>query len=428
METIFAMCSGVGKAGVAVVRVSGPSSWKITKRLCGKLPKPREMVLKSIVGIDGIPIDKALIVCFQKDKSFTGEKTTELHLHGSTAVVVKVLKELSKFPELKMAEPGEFTRQAFENGCLDLAQVEGLADLIDAETEAQRLQAQRVLDGAVGKVVGKWRSELTRAAALVEATIDFVDEDVPMDVLPEVSRLISNVLAGIKNEIVGVNIAERVRIGFEVAIVGPPNVGKSTLLNAIARREVAITSEYAGTTRDVVEVRLDLEGLPVLLVDTAGIREAMDPVEKIGVEWAKNRAAKADLRVFLADKYEFLGIERRAGDIVIKPKGDLRPTCENSISGRTGMGVDGLIAQVVSELRSRCGLIGDLSRHRHKTRAAEASYCLEAVLEHINADAVEVDLVAAELNTALRTLEALVGSIGVEDILGEIFGSFCIGK
>ena len=292
METIFALCSAPGKAGVAVIRVSGPEAWDATRRLCGTLPELRQMAVRVLRDKQGNALDEALIVCFEKERSFTGEDICEFHLHGSTAVISAVLTELSENPCLKSAEPGEFTRQALENGRLDLAQVEGLADLIDAETEMQRRQAQRVLAGAIGDSAKLWRENLIRAACLLEATIDFADEDVPVDVMPEVSDLLKRTMQSLQSEVAGVGIAERLRDGFEVVIVGPPNVGKSTLLNALAGREAAITSQYAGTTRDVVEVQMDLNGLPVVIVDTAGIRETNDPIEKLGIERAVKRAQK----------------------------------------------------------------------------------------------------------------------------------------
>ncbi|MFT6075012.1 MAG: tRNA modification GTPase, partial [Yoonia sp.] len=244
-------------------------------------------------------LDEALILCFDAGKSFTGEEVVELQLHGSPAVVSAVMRVLGSNSELRQAEAGEFTRRALENGRLDLAEVEGLADLIDAETESQRKQAVRVFSGALGALADGWRTKLIRAAALLEATIDFADEEVPFDVTPEVRELLDSVASEMQREADGVRAAERVRDGFEVAIIGAPNVGKSTLLNMLAGRDVAITSEIAGTTRDVIEVRMDLNGLPVTLLDTAGLRETDDIVEGLGVARAQERAERADLRIHL---------------------------------------------------------------------------------------------------------------------------------
>ena len=300
MDTIFALASARGKAGVAVLRLSGPASWDAVLRLTPSLPAPRTAGLRRLVA-DGEYLDEALVLTFTEGASFTGEQAAELHLHGATATVAAVLRVLGDMPGLRQAGPGEFTRRALENGNLDLAQVEGLADLIEAETEAQRKQALRVLSGEIGARAQGWRKGLIRAAALLEATIDFADEDVPVDVTPEVRTLIADVMTTLRAELAGYGASERIRDGYEVAIVGRPNAGKSTLLNALAGREAAITSEFAGTTRDIIEVRMDLGGLPVTVLDTAGLREAEDAVEAIGVSRALDRAEKADLRVFLLD-------------------------------------------------------------------------------------------------------------------------------
>jgi tRNA modification GTPase len=285
MDTIYALASARGKAGVAVVRLSGPEAHDAARALCGPLPEPRRTALR-VLRWQGRDLDHALVICFEKCASFTGEASVEFHLHGSQAVVAEVLRVLAEQPGLRLAQAGEFTRRALENGCLDLAQVEGLADLIDAETEAQRVQALRVLSGAIGQKVEAWRRDIIRAAALMEATIDFADEDVPVDVTPEVRGLLDGLLDSIGKEVAGASVAERIREGFEVAIIGAPNAGKSTLLNALAGREAAITSEIAGTTRDVIEVKMDLAGLAVTVLDTAGLRETSDQVEALGVELA----------------------------------------------------------------------------------------------------------------------------------------------
>jgi tRNA modification GTPase len=268
MDTIYSLATGRGKAGVAVVRVSGPRAVDCAEHLAGFRPTGRVPSLRRLHDGDGALIDEALVLFFASGQSFTGEDVVEFQTHGSPAIVAAVLDQLSSLDGVRLAEPGEFTRRALENGCLDLAQVEGLADLIDAETEAQRKQAVRVFDGALGERTERWRIDLIRAAALLEATIDFADEDVPVDVTPEVNQLTTGVLNEINREIAGSSAAERIRDGFEVAILGEPNIGKSTLLNALAGRDAAITSAVAGTTRDVIEVRMDLKGLPVTFLDT----------------------------------------------------------------------------------------------------------------------------------------------------------------
>ena len=430
MDTIFAPATARGKAGVSVVRLSGPAAHRAVSALCKALPPVQRASLRKLTWMD-VQIDEALVVVFDAGHSFTGEAMAELHLHGSTAVVAATLRALSAQPGLRLAEAGEFTRRALENGRLDLAQVEGLADLIDAETEAQRRQALRVLSGAVGQRAELWRRQLIRAAALLEATIDFVDEDVPIDVLPEVSSLVAGLVAELKLEAEGVIIAERLREGFEVAIIGAPNVGKSTLLNCLAGREAAITSEFAGTTRDVIEVRMELAGLPVILLDTAGLRETSDAVENIGIERAKARAELADLRVFLTLNEEVpSGFAPVFGDLVVCGKADLGETNTKtlSVSGKTGVGVPRLLQQISSELGARVAGSSTLTRERHRAAALDAVSALEMAQVEIAAGAGRTELAAENLRRAIRSLDVLVGRIGVENLLDEIFFSFCIGK
>jgi tRNA modification GTPase len=342
--------------------------------------------------------------------------------------VIKALTQALAKMGLRQAEAGEFTRRALENGRLDLAQVEGLADLIEAETEAQRRQALRVLSGAVGKRADGWRRDLVRAGALVEATIDFADEDVPVDVTPEVLALIDGLLADLRREIAGTGVAERVREGFEVAILGAPNAGKSTLLNALAGREAAITSEIAGTTRDVIEVRMDLDGLAVTLLDTAGLRETDDPVEKIGVSRALARAGTADLRVFLLDHPdEVLLMAPQAGDIVVQGKADLHAG-SGAVSGRTGQGLDQLVARITAVLAEKAAAAGVMTRERHKVAMMGAVEAMESARNQVQGSGGAAELVAFDLKRAARALDVLVGRVETEDLLDEIFASFCIGK
>jgi tRNA modification GTPase len=427
MDTIFALASARGKAGVAVLRLSGPLSHATVARFCA-VPPLRRASLRRLIWQDEV-LDDALVLIFGAGASFTGEDSAELHLHGSIAVVSAVLRALSQIDGLRMAEPGEFTRRALENGCLDLTQVEGLADLIDAETESQRKQAQRVLSGALGQRVEAWRRDLLRAAALIEATIDFADEDVPVDVTPEVSGLIAGLLASLRQEIAGARAAERIREGFEVAIVGAPNVGKSTLLNALAGREAAITSDIAGTTRDVIEVRMDLDGLAVTLLDTAGLRDSSDQIERIGIERAIARAGAADLRVFLlSHPGEAPMMQPLPEDIVLLGKSDTLAVQEGAISGKTGAGLDALIAAISSRLAGRAASAGLLIRERQRIALERSITALESVQTALDRNTYLPELVAVELRSAMRALEALVGRIDVESLLDEIFSSFCIGK
>ncbi len=427
MDTIFALASARGKAGVGVIRLSGPAAWDAVAALCGSLPEPRRASVRRIVsGADFL--DEALVILFEKGASFTGESSAELHIHGATATVAAVLRALAGLQGLRMAEPGEFTRRALENGRLDLAQVEGLADLIEAETEAQRKQALRVLSGAIGARAEGWRRDLIRAAALLEATIDFADEDVPMDVRPEVSGLMARVGTDLHREVAGVQAAERIRDGYEVAIVGRPNAGKSTLLNALAGRDAAITSDIAGTTRDVIEVRMDLGGLPVTLLDTAGLRESADRIEALGVERALRRARQSDLRIFLLDGQDLPLLPPEPDDLLVWGKADLAPREGLSVSGHTGQGLDFLIAAVSERLSARAARAGVMTRERHRLAMVSAIASLESAQAELEGGLGRTELAAEQLRRAIRALDSLVGRVDVEDLLDEIFASYCIGK
>ncbi|WP_120633037.1 tRNA uridine-5-carboxymethylaminomethyl(34) synthesis GTPase MnmE [Ruegeria sp. EL01] len=428
MDTIFALASAQGKAGVAVIRLSGPHAHRAAAALTGGDLPPRGIKLRTLRDPDGSRLDDGLILTFQTPASFTGEDVAELQIHGSTASVNAVLRSLSEADGLRVADPGEFTRRALENGKMDLTQVEGLADLIDAETEAQRKQAQAILAGKLGGLAERWRRDLIRAASLLEAVIDFADEDIPTDVTPEVRDLVSGVMTDLKREADGVKIAERIRTGFEVAIVGLPNAGKSTLLNALAGRDAAITSEYAGTTRDVIEVRMDLAGLPVTLLDTAGLRDTEDYVESLGIELARKRAEAADLRVFLAESPEELGVPMQDGDIQVLPKADLREGSDGGISGKTGQGIDALISQISYVLGGRSTSHGIATRERHRIAITKSMDSLGSAMTVLESGPDLYDIAAEELRTAIRALESLVGRIDVETLLDEIFSSFCLGK
>lgn len=427
MDTIYALATARGRSGLAVVRVSGPAAFAAGQALCGDLPAMRVAGLRRLRW-NGEVLDEALVLCFAEGASFTGEAVVELQVHGGPAVVGALLRALSEQPGLRLAEPGEFTRRALENGVLDLAQVEGLADLIDAETEAQRRQAVRVLSGSVGQKVEGWRKDLIRAGALLEATIDFADEDVPVDVSPEVLALIDALLKDLGREATGVLAAERIRDGFEVAIVGVPNAGKSTLLNQLAGREAAITSEIAGTTRDVIEVRMEIAGLPVTFLDTAGLRETEDRLERAGIDRALARAEAADLRLFLSDGSPML-ITPKGDDLVVMGKSDTKSGLVGlAVSGKTGQGVPELMARVGEILQERVGSAGVLVRERHRVAVTSAIAALAESRAEVLRDDSRVELAAEHLRQAVRALDSLVGRVDVDDLLGEIFASFCIGK
>lgn len=428
MDTIFALSSAAGKAGVAVIRISGPRAHEAVRRMCGDVPACRVAALRVLRSSKGERIDQGLVLTFAADASFTGERSAEFQAHGSPAVIAAILAELAGMEGMRQAEAGEFTRRALENGRLDLAQVEGLADLIEAETEAQRQQANRVFSGEFGERVEGWRRSLIRAAALLEATIDFADEEVPVDVSGEVSELVGEVRAALLREIAGVGIAERIRSGFEVAIVGAPNVGKSTLLNCLAGRDAAITSEHAGTTRDVIEVHMDLGGLPVTLLDTAGLRETDDAVEIIGVGRARERACEADLRVFLVENGKSPEMTPAAADIVVTAKGDLHPDAGNGVSGVTGQGVEALVDNIRTVLSERSAKSGLATHMRHKQAMERGLASLNAATRILPKGEETADIAAEELRAAIRALDSLVGRIDVEMVLDEIFASFCLGK
>jgi tRNA modification GTPase len=426
MDTVFALASARGKAGIAVIRVSGDQAWVAAEALCGGLPAPRKAGVRRITH-EGRVLDEALVLVFEAGASFTGEPCVELQIHGGTATARAVLRALATQPGLRLAEPGEFSRRALENGRMDLTQIEGLADLIDAETEAQRRQAIAVMSGDLGRKAQLWRADLVRASALLAVTIDFSDEDVPEEVSDEVIRLLTGVRDGVGRELAGALAAERIKDGFELAIVGAPNVGKSTLLNALAGREAAITSDIAGTTRDVIEVRMEIQGLAVTLLDTAGLRLSDDRVEQIGIARGLDRARRADLRIFLKEGDEVLPLLPEKGDIVVFAKGDLRSSGGLAVSGKTGAGIDDLISRIGNVLGERVSGSSLVIRERQRSALLGAMASLESAQAVLRAD-VGVELAAAEVHAASVSLEMMIGKVGVEDLLEEIFSRFCIGK
>jgi tRNA modification GTPase len=445
--TIFALSSGRPPAAVAVVRICGPRARDALQALIGKIPEPRRAALARVRDpSNGEVIDQALALWFPAPHSETGEDMAELQLHGGRAVIAATLKALSRIEGLRPAEPGEFTRRAFENGKLDLTAVEGLADLIGAETEAQRRQAYRQLTGLLGQRAETWRKRLIEALALVDARIDFSDEaDVPEDLIRPALEIARGLRGEIAEALAGAGRGEQLRDGLVVAIAGPPNVGKSTLLNRIARREAAIVSPIAGTTRDVIEVHLDLDGYPVTLLDTAGIRDSDDPVEQEGVRRARARAADSDLLVWVFDTRASVEDADSRPNIpslatwMVRNKIDLLPQSEKqknefiqsdlnfNISAATGEGMNRLLNRLGQYARDFFGLEPALvSRERHR-RALQAT--LDALNRAIN-EGVNgpEDIIAEELRAAANTLGRLLGRVDVEDILDVIFRDFCIGK
>lgn len=435
-DTIFALSSGRPPAAIGVVRISGPRAGDALKALTGRLPPPRQGALARVrEPRSGEMIDEALALWFPGPRSETGEDVAEVQLHGGHAVIAATLTALGAMEGLRLAEPGEFTRRAFANGQLDLTAVEGLADLIGAETEAQRRQAFRQMKGLLGNKAEDWRRRLIEALALVEARIDFSDEaDVPEDLIGPAVTAVRGLAGEIGAALDEGSRGERLREGYVVAIAGPPNAGKSTLLNRIAKREAAIVSPYAGTTRDVIEVHLDLGGYPVTLLDTAGIRETDDPVEQEGVRRAQERAAAADLVLWVVDAAETAAVPpsgdgnpwvlRNKVDLVSRRPGRSMADKSFEISARDGVGMDALLAALSGEAsRALSGENALITRARHREALAETAAALARAL-----DEQREDILAEELRLAARALGRLTGRVDVEDILDVIFRDFCIGK
>ncbi|MDJ1158712.1 tRNA uridine-5-carboxymethylaminomethyl(34) synthesis GTPase MnmE [Chelatococcus sp. SYSU_G07232] len=434
-DTIAALASGFGRSGVAVVRISGAGSRFVLETMVGGLPEPRRLSLRPISDpATGELLDRGLVAWFPGPHSFTGEDAAEFHLHGSRAVIAAVLAAVTGLPDCRVAEPGEFTRRAFLAGKLDLSSVEGLADLIDAETEAQRRQALRQMDGALAQRVENWRGRLLHALALAEAELDFVDEaDVPEDLLGEALVDAASVRGEIAVELAKGRGGERLREGFTVVITGPPNAGKSTLLNALAHRPAAIVSPIPGTTRDIIEVHCDLGGLPVVLVDTAGLRDTRDPIEQEGVDRARARAATADLvlRLSAIDSPPELPCQDDAGVLHVCTKADLGTTTDGRglvISALTGAGLDELLAAI----RERAaGALGGgqalITRERHRHALTDTVEALDRAASAAE-QRLPAELIAEDLRLAARALGRVTGRVDVDDVLDRIFSSFCIGK
>ncbi len=404
---------------MSIVRLSGPASRQVAEDLAGALPEARYSYYRSIRD-GGDLIDRALLVRFEAGASFTGEDSCEFHLHGAP-VVVKRLEAALLARGLRRAEPGEFTLRSFISGQMDLAEVEGLSDLLAAETESQRKLAVEASTGALGRLAEEWREGLVHAGAMITASIDFADEEIPDEVAADVWQVVAGVRASIAAELAGFPARERLRQGFEVALLGAPNAGKSSLMNAIARKDVAIVTEQAGTTRDVVEFRADLRGLPVIFLDTAGIRETEDLVEGIGIGRARDRAADADLRIFLGsvpDEARDLICE---GDLFVETKGDLTGI-SGAISSQTGEGVDLLLDQIFEILRERVATSGVASH----ARQAEA---MQAAVDALDMpDNAPPELLGGAMREALHHLQRLVGKVDVDDYLDRVFSTFCGGK
>lgn len=443
-DTIFAPATASGRAGIAVFRVSGPAAREALLKL-GKeksLPSPRLATLRRLYDPrTQEELDQALLIWFPAPHSFTGEDVVELHTHGGRAVTQALTEALASLEGFRLAEPGEFTRRAFENGRMDLTQAESIADLVHAETEAQRKQALRQMEGALGKLYKSWRERLAKVLAYMEASIDFADEDLPADVaekqVGELKKLQTEIAAHLNDDHRG----ERLREGFSIAILGPPNAGKSSLLNALAKRDAAIVSSTAGTTRDVIEVHLDLGGYPVVLADTAGLRESPDAIENEGVRRALARAEQADLKLIVFDGDIWPETDATTFDLI----GDNTLIVVNKadkvknrwfivqgigeplfISAETGEGLPELLAELKKEIGLRFGATSEappLTRQRHRTALENCNAHLARALA-----AKQSELRAEDIRLAVRALGSITGHVGVEDLLDIIFRDFCIGK
>ena len=446
-QTIFALSSGRPPSAIAVVRVSGSQAGTVLTALAGEQPLPRRASRRLLRSPAGQPIDDAVVLWFPGPGSATGEDIAEFHVHGGRAVLAALLAAISSSPNTRAAEPGEVTRRSFENGKLDLTEAEGLDDLIHADTDRQRRQALRQLQGLLGDRARDWRDRIIEASALIEAAIDFSDEgDVPAELMAPAVKTIEALHDEIAKVLATQGHSERLRDGLVVAIAGEPNVGKSTLINQLARREVAIVSPHAGTTRDVIEVQLDLDGYPVTIIDTAGIRETEDPVEQEGVRRARARAEGADLVLWLVEPGQAIdlnavparrqseGSDRSEGTVwIVRNKIDLggaggaRPSGEFEISASRGDGIPELVDALVKFASEFFGTTEGavVTRARQRDLLSRASGSLRRSLELVE-DGEE--LAAEELRAAAYALGRLLGRVDVEDVLGAIFQKFCIGK
>lgn len=448
VPTIYALATAPGRGGIAVFRVSGPEARK-TVDLFDKsqaFPKPREAVLRKVFHPKTeVMLDEALILFFPSPNSFTGEDVVEIHTHGGRAIANAMTEALTALG-FRLAEPGEFTRRAFENNRLDLTEAEAIADLVNAETEAQRRQALRQFEGALGQIYESWRARLIRSLAYLEAAIDFSDEDLPQDLAAKQAAELRKLVDEIAHHLDDHNRGERLRDGFSIAILGPPNAGKSSLLNALAKRDAAIVSSTAGTTRDVIEVHLDLGGWPITLADTAGLRETAEEIESEGIRRALARAEQADLKLLVFDGELWPAIDATTQKliddqtIIVVNKEDLvardkshplpptaggMPSVPLFLSAKTGDGIPALLGRLMQEVDLRFADAGSppLTRARHREALTESHSCLNRALA-----AQASELRAEDVRLAMRALGRITGRVDVEDLLDVIFRDFCIGK
>ncbi len=442
--TIYALSSGPGISGIAVVRISGEDTSKAIELMTGKgVPKPREATLRKINKINTSElIDEGIILWFPGPESYTGEDMAEIQVHGSKAVIDAIHTNISKIKNCRLAEPGEFTKLAFQNGKINLLKAESIADLISSETEIQRQQAIKIMSGKSSDKFNYLREKLLKILSHVEAKIDFPDEDLPSNILNEIKKSSDEVLKSIENILDDQKVGERIREGFKIAILGPTNAGKSSLLNHLSNRDVAIVSEIAGTTRDVIETHLNIEGYPVIVSDTAGIRESQNEIEKKGIKLSLNRAEEADLKLVVVDakNLDFTDVLRKLLDenaILVINKSDLlekdidpeiKKINHVLISIKDNLSIDDLILKIKNNLKSKFITSGDIliTRERHRQHLQQ---CLDHLKNFNKKNEIEdFDKAAEDLRLATRHLGMIVGKVDVEEILGSIFNDFCIGK
>ena len=442
--TIYALSSGPGISGIAVIRVSGKDTEEVIKKITGsKLPTPRVATLTKF-NKNGAKklIDEGVIIWFPAPNSYTGENLAEFHVHGSRAVIKAMHSAISKVKNCRLAEPGEFTKRAFQNGKINLLKAESIADLISSETEIQRKQAIKIMSGKSSDKFNSWREKLLKILSHIEAKIDFPDEDLPNNIIKEIKKTSYDVMNEIKKTLNDQKVGERIREGFKIAIVGPPNSGKSSLLNYLSKRDVAIVSEIAGTTRDVIETHLNLDGYPVVVSDTAGIRSSKDEIEQKGIKLALNKADDADLKLVILDgKTDKINktlknlIDENAILVLNKAdlvNGKLKPEFKNydhiSISIKNDLNLDGLISKIKGKLENKFVNHDDIliTRERHRQHLKQCVSHLKDFRAKNGSE--EFDKAAEDLRLATRHLGMIVGKVDVEEILGSIFKDFCIGK
>ena len=441
--TFYALSSGPGLSGIAVIRVSGSETVNVIKHLTNSsLPKPKEATLKKFINKNNELIDEGILLWFPGPNSYTGEDMAEFHVHGSRAVIEAIQSSISEVSNCRLASPGEFTKTAFQNGKIDLLKAEGISDLISSETEIQRLQAIKIMEGKSSKIFETLRHTLIKVLSKLEAKIDFPDEDLPNNILDEIKNSSDEVINKIKKILNDQKVGERIREGFKIAILGPTNAGKSSLMNHLSNRDVAIVSEIAGTTRDVIETHLNIDGYPVIISATAGIRDSQDEIEKKGIKLSLNRAEEADLKLVVVDakNLDFTDVLKdllHENAILVINKSDLlekdidpeiKKTNHVLISIKENKNIEELILKIKNNLKNKFITSDDIliTRERHRQH-------LQQCLDHLNnfnqkKEIEDFDKAAEDLRLATRHLGMIVGKVDVEEILGSIFNDFCIGK